>query len=163
MASRRLRLASGGIVDAIKRYDRNIRIRWSNERRKWCVEAKAKQVSNLTPPVWYVPVPGVKGAYTEKLKPENSDHAIAWHDGYYPIMFVSEVTWDVYHALLAQDTHRYANRDQFLDRAVRKNADAENRVKLENERERAPLVDAAYDKFKWMMNKPEMNPIGGGI
>ena len=145
-----IKLARGGIVDALKRYDRGLRVRWSQELKKWCIEEKVKRKDLLPPPVVYEPMPGVKGAFIAKKSPYGSERYIQHKTGYAPICYVDKLNWEVYDFIIKSDTNKYKSREEFLrssDEKFKKMKEEKNApVKLKQEE----LTWNAYDKFKYL-------------
>jgi len=91
MARSDIVLASGGVVRALKSYDRGLRVRWSWEKQKWAVESKVDRSDLMVPPTRFVPIQGIKGFYREELLPEKSDRSICYRDRYNVILWSTAV------------------------------------------------------------------------
>lgn len=144
----RIRKASGGIVQALKAYDRNIRVRWSWEKNMWAIEAPIKSRLGLVPPVIRRTVPGTKQVVSEKL-PERSDRRITYNDGMQLILWTPVLDWNVYLEVVRSDTHKYKSRNELYDRVN----NIENEGKSDAERESKDRAKEARKFYNWSCNK----------
>jgi hypothetical protein len=147
----RLRLAQGGIVEALKAYDRTLRVRWSFEKNKWCIETPHLMPHKMVPPVVYETIPGTKQR-VEHLLAEASDRYIWYRDKMAPVLFCSELTWDVYIEVVKSDQARYRSRNELHQRI----ADIENAPHPDAKRQREDRVRGSRDRFNYEYRK---NPL----
>ena len=145
-----MKLARGGIVEALKRYDQGLRVRWSDEIKKWCVEEKVKRKDLLPPPVLNKPIPGIKGAFIKTLSPEKSERYIQYHSGYSPICYVDKLNWGVYEFIVGSDTNRFKSKDEFLRNTDRQFKAMEEEKNAPIAAKQEELTYNAYDKFKYL-------------
>lgn len=84
---------------ALKSLDKDLRVRWSFEHKKFIIERKCPK-EGLYLPVKYVEE---NGKLVEKIMPEKSDRYIQYHDGYAGIMYVDKLNESVLNKLKAID------------------------------------------------------------
>ena len=151
----------GGVSRAIAAYDRNIRVRWSHEKKKWVVEAPVKRSDLMIPPIKFVPT-GVKGQYHERLLPELSDRRICYRDRFDPLFWCKILTWEAFDVLVKSDTQRFNSREAFLKYTDREQAGREKVDQDEINSYNRDVSDQAQDKYKFLTNRyPWLDPVGG--
>lgn len=148
---------NGPVSKALRTYDPNIRVRWSWEKRKWAVEAKAKRGKMILPPVFYEPVQGFKDLYRESLLPEKSDRYIQYHDQYYVICWARKLNWALYHKIVRMDVHRHNNERMAVNERMRDIFAAEDAGKEKFAKKQKDVAEMAYDKYRWLSNRQPWN------
>lgn len=158
-----LKLARGPWVDALRRYDPGLRVRWSWEKRKWCVDAPAKTMDSklLVPPVWFERI-GDSDSWVEHTLPMASDKYISYHSHRYIICWSPHVDRRLYEAIVKRDGHRM--RGGFVGE-LNRNLHARNEAMFkEREKKSKELAYGAYDYYRFLNRKhPEMEPETTGI
>lgn len=94
-----------GFVRTLKSYNKDLRVRWSFERQKWVVECKADRPEALPKPSRSYE--DESGNIKEVILPEKSDRYIGYHDGYYPVYYLKDLTIRVLNQLAASDKHLF--------------------------------------------------------
>ncbi len=146
--------ASGPVVEALRRHDHGLRVRWSFEKKKWAVEAPIRRGDGLVPPVVYERV-GQTDQWMECLMPELSDRYISFHDGRYIVCWSEILDWRLYHAVVLADTSRM--RGGIVGEHRRAMADRQE-AGLKARRARADERSyLAYDKFRFLNRKQPWN------
>ena len=151
----------GGVSRAIASYDRNIRTRWSHEKKKWVLEAPVKRSDLMIPPIRFVPS-GIEGQYYEELLPELSDRRICYRDRFDPLFWCKTLTWEVFDVLVKSDSHRFKSREEFLRYTDKEQANREQANEKEEYDKNQDLNEQAQDKYKFLTNRYLwMDPVGG--
>ena len=99
--------ARGPWVEAIKRHDPGLRVRWSPEKKKWCVDAPARTLDPrwMDPPVRYVSTDGGK-TIREVVLPLDSERHILWRDKRYAVLYSKTLDKRLYDAVVSSDAAR---------------------------------------------------------
>lgn len=98
--------AAGPAAAALRRYDRNLDIRYSWERRKWAVTVRTRLKGMVPPPVRYERVGGI---FVTHLLPEKSERYISFHTKTIAVAYVDHVTTSVVDQIVASDSWRRGN------------------------------------------------------
>lgn len=154
--------ARGPVVDALKRHDPGLRVRWSHEKREWAVDAPFKVPDNawMVPPVFFERV-GNTDNYIEHLLPEYSDRNISYQDRRYVIVWSKTVDWRLYRKIVNLDSHKMQGG---MVGQYRRNFHRGEAEKKEEERKRKDeRVYAAWDKFKYWQRKTPWAEDGAGV
>lgn len=93
--------ATGAIADALRRYDPELDIRYSWERRQWAIVYRTRRPDLLPPPVKNVLT---EAGTIEILMPEKSEIYISYRTKTYPAAYVPKLSWNVFHKIIASDT-----------------------------------------------------------
>lgn len=157
----RLILNNSPVARALKTYDPNIRVRWSWEKKKWAVEARAKRGKMILPPVFYKQVQDGKDWFEESLLPERSERYIQYHDQSYVICWTKDLSWGMYEKIISMDTHRARTKEDAIEQSMQGFlSDQKNKDKAKTDRQ-AEVARVAYEKYHWLNNKKPWNdPIG---
>jgi hypothetical protein len=101
--------ARGPVVEALKRYDSGLRVRWSFEKQKWAIEARVMngRRDKLLPPVTWERV-AETDQWREKIMPELSERYISFHSGTYVIGWVKEITPSLLRMVRSKDQAQMA-------------------------------------------------------
>lgn len=134
-----IRSVPGSIVGEIKRYDPALRVRWSNQKRKYVLERKAPR--HLLPkPVRYSVIGEIPLSF-------DSDRMIQWKDGYAEILACPVADRRLIWALWSSDTNRLRRREDFL----RKQAEREDlKERLEAKRQKEDLTSMAGESYGYL-------------
>ena len=101
-----------GFVKQLKSFDKDLRVRWSCERRKWVIECKADR-RGLYKPVKHESLSN--GEIVERILPEKSDLYIGFHDGYYQVCYPGRLNDSVFRFLVEGNTQKYSRFGQLAD------------------------------------------------
>lgn len=151
--------ARGPVVDALKRYDPGLRVRWSFEKKKWAVDAPLKDRRDIAPPVFYERLPG--NQYIEHLLPEKSERYINYHSGRYPVCFAVKLNKALLPAIAQRDQVRM--RGAFVGKYVeglRQERDFKERGREKRADERAR---EGYELLKFIQRKNPGFADGAGV
>lgn len=138
------------MVDAIKRYDRGLDVRWSWERKKWCLEARMLRPDLMPKPVKWV-FDG--GRQVEKLLPLYSDRRICFERGTHIVCWFTTIDRPILDMLVESDVGRLRRRRDFLKQVEISDALEEKeagRFEADHRRE-------AYKFFRWACNRTVMS------
>lgn len=134
------------IVSELKRFDSQLRLRWSREKGKFVLERKVRSshLNRLPLPVRWSNMGGVM---TKVRVPEYSDRAIAYHDGYVEVLSVRRPTRKLFWFLYESDAARYRKnwmRDQEIAEEVK-----EAQEKVKHKETFADVGGEAFDFIKY--------------
>lgn len=93
--------ATGAVVEALRRYDPDIDVRYSWERRRWAIAFRTRRPDLIPPPVYSVPT---EAGYVESLLPEKSEAYVSYKTKTYPVAYVSRLSWKTYEDVIKSDT-----------------------------------------------------------
>ena len=97
----RLIRAAGAVADALRRYDPELDIRYSWERKRWAITFRTRRPDLIPKPVaWTETASGP----VEKLMPEKSEAYISWKTKTYPAGYVKKLGWPAYENIVRSDT-----------------------------------------------------------
>lgn len=97
--------ATGAVADALRRYDPNIEIRYSWERKSWAIAFRTRRPDLIPPPIKSVPIGSYSGnGFIEELLPEKSEAYISYRTKTYPAAYVKKLSWKTFDQLIASDT-----------------------------------------------------------
>lgn len=116
----RLIRASGAVADALRRYDRNLDVRYSWERRQWAITYRTTRPDLLPKPVRFTES---EGGVLESLMPEKSEAYISYRTRTYPAAYVPKLSWDLYKKMIAADSMRRNVKTRLKDLAVKREAE----------------------------------------
>lgn len=150
-----MRTPPAGFVRRLAAFNRDLRVRWSYERKKFVIECKVKDRRGLVRPVRFEETPsGIK----ERLLPELSDRYIGWRDSCYAVFYVSKLNDAVFAQLAAGDMAQYKRVGDF-EASVR--AD-ESRSEARSERwRRSELAAHSGEVYDYMLNRGSQAFPGG--
>lgn len=100
--------ARGPVVEALKRYDPGLRVRWSHEKKKWAIDApyNIPNPNEIAKPVKFYRV-GEGDHWLETLLPEYSERNFEYKDKRYVVAWAKKVTWSLLQAIANHDTYRH--------------------------------------------------------
>ena len=130
--------------DSLKSYDRNLRCRWSHEKKSFVIEAKCHK-AGLPLPVKFTVDP-LTNTEKEVILPELSDKRIGWRDGYYQIFYFSQFSPEILKYIHSNDVSKIKRlrlNDEISDREI---ADA---AKKEREID-GKMLDISNDAYEMM-------------
>jgi len=127
----RLVRATGAVADALRRYDPDIDVRYSWERRRWAIVFRTRRPDLIPKPVRWVET---KTGPVETLAPENSEAYISYKTKTYPAGYVKRLGWPAYENIVRSDTQM-------------RGGVASELQKLEDKRE-AEYAAAKKDRYK---------------
>ena len=93
--------ATGAVADALRRYDPELDVRYSWERRRWAIVFRTRRPDLIPPPVR--PVLTAAG-WTEDLLPEKSEAYISYRTKTFPAAYVKKLGWPAFDRIVAADT-----------------------------------------------------------
>jgi len=132
-----------GFSRRLKAFDKNLRVRWSYERRKWILEGKAKDRRGLMKPIRFIQA--APGVFEERRIPELSDRYIQYHDCHYPIMYTSHLDERLWHELYRMDARRYRNEKELMYAPQKREDEAEARALAQKADRAAYEAGEIYD------------------
>ncbi len=97
--------ATGAVADALRRYDPNLEVRYSWERKSWAIAFRTRRPDLIPPPIKAVPL-GMTSmdGFVEELLPEKSEAYISYRTKTYPAAYVKRLSWKTYEGLISSDT-----------------------------------------------------------
>ena len=99
--------ATGPVADALRRYDPNIDVRYSWERRSWAISFRTRRPDLIPPPVRVKPLGDTAGAgFVEELLPEKSEAYISYRTKTYPAAYVKRLSWHALERIVQSDVGR---------------------------------------------------------
>ena len=152
--------ARGPVVEALKKHDPGLRVRWSWEWGKWVVDAPwlAFDTSFVPPPVRYEQT---SAGWVETLEPERSERRILYADRRYVVCRCGRIDWPLYHAIVRRDGQR-----QKKGLVGVFDAEFEKEVKAQKRQEDARKdrrVYEGWDRFKFIHRKHPELADGAGV
>ena len=97
----RLIRATGPVADALRRYDPEIDVRYSWERRRWAIVFRTRRPDLIPKPVVWTET---KAGPVESLAAENSEAYISYKTKTYPAGYVKRLGWPAYENIVRSDT-----------------------------------------------------------
>ncbi len=143
--------ACGPVVEALKRYDPGLRVRWSHEKKKWAVDAKffLPNPNVLPKPVRFLEIG--PDQWLETLLPEYSERNIQYRDHTYVVCWARKVDWPLLRAVASRDAQKFKKGlAGALDQEMASQAIAKEKTAKSVKDER---VYAAWDRFKFDRRK----------
>lgn len=136
------------VVEEVKRIDRDLRIRWSLEKRKFVVEKKIDPQYKYLLPKPIVYRRDGYGKVIEVKLPEDSERYISYHDGYLPVLTVSKADSRLPKILRMHDAQRVGLKVALrqMDERERKKEEAEERRDAELIKD---IAGESYDTLHW--------------
>lgn len=126
-----LRTPPKGFVKKLKSFDKDLRVRWSEEKNKWIIERKTPKIGLYPPVKWYQLS---DGTWTYKILPEKSDLYIQYHDGYAGILYANELDNRIFESLYNNDLWKYKRKeDMYRDIEEKEKKQEENKEKEKTE------------------------------
>lgn len=147
--------APSWFVRRLAAFDRDLRVRWSYERKKFVIEHRAKDRRGLVRPVRYEE--GPRGI-VEVLLPELSDKRIGWRDGYYAVFYFDKPNEAIFAALRKGDMAQHKRIGDF-DTSLRMEEAA---VEARQERWRKSEMDAHSNEVWNYLNYRGSQAFPGG-
>jgi hypothetical protein len=132
-----------GFVRTLKSYNKDLRVRWSYEKKKWVIECKASDRRGLLRPVRAVKDGDNK--IIERLMPEYSDRYIGYRDGYYAVCFIPELTVRALNSLAACDTQHFKSHESLAQKVEENEAKDEARKERWRQSESYAHSNEVYD------------------
>ncbi len=126
----RLIRATGAVADALRRYDRNLDIRYSWEHRKWAITYRTRRPDLLPKPVMFVE--SEAGPQMQTLAEKSEGH-ISYRTQTYPAAYVDRLGWPVFRKIVESDSMR---------------ASVRRRLKILEEQREAEYRAKAKDRWK---------------
>ena len=123
----RVRRATGAVADALRRYDRNLDVRYSWEKQKWAVVYKTRRPDLLPKPVMFVETKA--GAGDMKLMPELSENYISYRTRTYPVAYLDRLTWDACNRIIESDSMKASMKKRLQILADHKDAEYKRQQK----------------------------------
>lgn len=151
------------MVDALRRYDPGLRVRWSPEKKKWAVTApfNAPNPNVIPKPVRFVRVGTAGDFYEEVLLPENSERNIQYRTRTYVICWATRLTPALIPAIAQRDSHR--SKKGLVGLFDQEIAATDARKKKELRARTDERVYAGWDRFKFDLRKNPNAEDGTGV
>ena len=130
--------ATGAVADALRRYDPELDIRYSRERKQWAIVFRTRRPDLIPPPVSPIKT---AASFTEELLPEKSEAYISYRTKTFPAGYVKKLGWPAYSKIIASDT--------VLRGSVRKRLDE---LKTVREREQQRQARDRWKEARTYMN-----------
>lgn len=153
-----MRIAPVHIVEEIRRIDPELRVRWSNQLRKFSIEKKINMRYRYLLPKPVVYIKDSNGKQVEKHCSLDSDRYICYRDGYVQVLSTPRLDTSIPHLLRMQDSARYGIKGtlQRLDEAERK------KEELEKKQTRNILSDISGEAYDTLLVKQGERVLGVG-
>lgn len=91
------------VVAALKRYDKNLDVRWSWQKKMWAVVTRPLRPDLIPAPMrWAKEASG----WVERRLPELSEHALSFRTKTMPVGYVKHLSWDLVRQIASTDTWR---------------------------------------------------------
>ena len=87
--------ATGAVAETLRRYDPNIDVRYSWERRSWAIVFRPRRPDLIPPPV-----------YGDGRLAEQSEAHISYRTKTQPVGYVKKLSWQAVEKIIASDTAR---------------------------------------------------------
>lgn len=120
----RLIRATGAVADALRRYDRNLDVRYSWERKMWAITYRTRRPDLLPKPVRFIET---KAGVVESLMPEKSEAYVSYRTKTFPAAYIDRLNWDAYKRIIESDSMRANVRSRLKD--LEEKREAEYRAK----------------------------------
>lgn len=95
--------ATGPVAAALRRYDPNIDVRYSWERRSWAISFRTRRPDLIPPPV-RTELTG--SGLLEHILPERSEAYISYRTKTYPAAYVRRLSWLAFDRIVESDAAR---------------------------------------------------------
>ena len=142
----RLIRPQGYVVDALRRYDPNLDVRWSWEKRKWAIVVRPLRPDMIPPPVKYVKAKEGKGGWEEVVLPEKSEAFISYRTETMPVGYFEKLSWAVLGDIVENDTWRKGKVQRQLQKMAEQREKEQKAVAADRRR-------AAWKYMRWHANK----------
>ncbi len=154
--------ARGPVVEALRRYDSGLRVRWSHEKKQWAVDAPFNLPNpNVIPkPVKFYRI-GSGDHWVETLLPEYSERNIQYKDRRYVVCWVKRLTPALVPAIARRDAQR--NKKGLVGVFDEDLAARTAQKKTEEKQSREARVYSGYDRFKFDLRKNPNAEDGTGV
>jgi len=97
----RLIRATGAVAEALRRYDPELDVRYSWERRRWAIVFRTRRPDLIPAPVKCALT---SAGFVDELLPEKSEAYISYRTKTYPAAYVKKLGWPAYERIVASDT-----------------------------------------------------------
>ncbi len=99
--------ATGPVADAIRRYDPNIDVRYSWERRCWAIAFRTRRPDLIPPPVRSIALGDrMSSGFVDELLPEKSEAYISYRTKTLPAAYVKRLSMHALERIVQCDTGR---------------------------------------------------------
>ena len=109
--------ASGAVADALRRYDSNLDVRFSWERRMWAITYRTRRPDLMPKPVRFTET---EAGVIESRLPEKSEAYISYHTRTFPALWVSHLNWDVFKRVVESDGMRSNVNKRLKEMAIKR-------------------------------------------
>lgn len=137
-------------VRSLKSFNKDLRVRWSYEKRKWVIEHKAADRRACFTPVKMEMLPD--GKFVEHVMPHLSDRWIQYRDCYYGVLYASELDNRVIPILASMDTAHYRNGKAYAKHVENREASEEAYI---DRKKRESLADYSTDVYSYLKVRGE--------
>ena len=135
--------ATGAVADALRRYDPNLEVRYSWERKSWAIAFRTRRPDLIPPPVRPTALGEHAGAgFVDELLPEKSEAYISYRTKTYPAAYVKRLSWHTYEGLIKSDT-------QLQGSVKRQMKHLEEQRDIEYLRKKQDRYRGARDYMRW--------------
>lgn len=144
--------ARGPVIEALRRYDPGLRVRWSHEKKCWAVDAPFTHPNpNVIPkPIKFQRI-GNGDYWIETLLPEYSERNIQYRDRRYVVCWAKRVTHRLLDAIVKRDGQRFKR--GIVGVFDKNQADTAAGKRKEATFAKGERVYAAWDRFKFDRRK----------
>jgi hypothetical protein len=98
-----VRPQGSAVVAALKRYDKNLDVRWSWQKRMWAVVTRPLRPDLIPAPMKWVQT---ATGWMEGRLPEKSEAAVSFRTKTMPVGYVKHLSWDLVRQIIETDTWR---------------------------------------------------------
>lgn len=139
-----------GFVRSLKSFNKDLRVRWSFEKRKWIIEHAVSDRRALFTPVHMQMT--ADGKVIEHRLPALSDRAIQWRDMCYGILYVEKLDSRVIPILASMDTSHHKSAKAFAKHVEDREAKAEAYT---DRKKHEALADYSSDVYSYLKNRDD--------
>lgn len=98
-----VRPQGSAVVAALKRYDKNLDVRWSWQKRMWAIVTRPLRPDLIPAPMKWA---HTAGGWVDERLPEKSEAAVSFRTKTMPVGYVKHLTWDLVKQIATTDTWR---------------------------------------------------------
>ncbi len=135
-------------IKSLRSYNKDLRVRWSYERRKWVIEHKAMDKRSLFTPVRMEMTQD--GRIIEHIMPRLSDRFIQYHDSYYGVVYTKSLDNRVIPAIAAMDTAHFKSGKAYAKSVEEGEAQVEA---FEDRKKSEDLAGHSNDVYNYLKNR----------
>lgn len=145
-----------GFVRSLKSFNKDLRVRWSFEKKKWIIEHKAADRRGIFKPVRMAMTQD--GRIVEHVMPWHSDRAFQWRDCCYGVLYADRLDNRIIPILASMDTAHYKTAKAYARHVDSREAAAEAHKEKKKHEE---LADYSSDIYSYLKNRADRAFPGG--